>query len=282
MKMESLSESLARYQDAVDRFPEGAKFLPDDGICSDCSLIVRNNPAVEKLLAIRGLKYYDDKENKVINKGVPYCRCNVVDDEEKRTNASNYLLTVRSAGLPSSVKGPTPREFVAGTFANFTNHQGTEDALAMALDFTVGNSPPVLVFVGPPGSGKTHLLEAIGRQFLDQGRTVRYELVAHLLQRLRSSYNMNEESRVMEVCYGADLLLLDDLGLEKPSDWVREQITSLVDERWRNNRLLVIGTNESHTTIEERLGSRISSRLFDRSSGKAKVVYLVTGDYRAK
>jgi len=280
--MESLNESLARYQEAVNRFPEDARFLPDDGICSDCDLIVRNNPAVEKLLAIRGLKYYDDKESKVINKGVPYCRCNVIADEEKRINASQYLLTVRSAGLPSSVKGPTPREFVAGTFANFTDRQGTEDALEMALDFTVGNSPPVLVFVGPPGSGKTHLLEAIGRQFLDQGRTVRYELVAHLLQRLRSSYNMNEESRVMEVCYGADVLLLDDLGLEKPSDWVREQITSLVDERWRNNRLLVVGTNESHTTIEERLGPRISSRLFDRSSGKAKVVYLVTGDYRAK
>mgnify|MGYP005817050377 CR=1 FL=1 len=279
--MESLSESLARFQELVHYLPEEARFIPDDGICSDCSLIVHNNPAVEKLLAIRGLKYYDDKQNKVINKGVPYCRCNVVADEERRTNASQYLLTVRSAGLPSSVKGPTPREFVAGTFANFTNRQGTEDALEMALDFTVGNSPPVLVFVGPPGSGKTHLLEAIGRQFLDQGRTVRYELVAHLLQRLRSSYNMNEESRVMEVCYGADVLLLDDLGMEKPSDWVREQITSLVDERWRNNRLLAVGTNENHTTIEERLGPRISSRLFDRSSGKSQVTYLVTGDYRA-
>jgi len=279
--MESLSNSFSRFQEALNQLPKEARYLPEDGICSECSLIVHNNRAVEKLLAIRGLKYYDAKQNKVINKGVPYCRCNVVADEERRTNASQYLLTVRSAGLPSSVKGPTPREFVAGTFANFTNRPGTEDALEMALDFTVGNSPPVIVFVGPPGSGKTHLLEAIGRQFLDQGRTVRYELVAHLLQRLRSSFNMNEESRVMEVCYGADVLLLDDLGLEKPSDWVREQITALVDERWRNNRLLVVGTNESHITIEEKLGPRLASRLFDRSSGKAKVVYLVTGDYRA-
>jgi DNA replication protein DnaC len=280
--MESLSESLARYHEAINRFPEDARFLPEDGICGNCSLIVRNNPAVEKLLALRGLKYYDDKENRVVNKGVPYCRCNIIADEEKRTNASQYLLTVRSAGLPSSVKGPTPREFIAGTFANFTDRRGTEDALEVALDFTVGNSPPVLVLVGPPGSGKTHLLEAIGRQFLDQGRTVRYELVAHLLQRLRSSYSMNEESHVMEVCYGADVLLLDDLGLEKPSDWVVEQLTSLIDERWRNNRLLAIGTNESHITIEARLGPRISSRLFDRASGKSKVVYLVTGDYRAQ
>ena len=65
--MESLNESLVRYQETVNRLPEDARFLPDDGICSDCSLIVRNNPAVEKLLAIRGLKYYDDKENRVIN-----------------------------------------------------------------------------------------------------------------------------------------------------------------------------------------------------------------------
>ena len=279
--MQPLSESMHSFLKAIENLPEEARFVPDDGICPDCDLLVRGHPGVEKLLALRGLKYYDDKLNKVVNKGVPYCRCNVIADEEKRTNASQYLVTVRSAGLPSSVKGPTPREFVAGTFANFTDRQGTEDALETALDFTVGNSPPVLVFVGPPGSGKTHLLEAIGRQFLDQGRTVRYELVAHLLQRLRSSFNMNEESRVMEVCYGADVLLLDDLGLEKPSDWVREQITALVDERWRNNRLLVVGTNESHITIEEKLGPRLASRLFDRSSGKAKVVYLVTGDYRA-
>ena len=280
--MQPLSESMHSFLKAIENLPEEARFVPDDGICPDCDLLVRGHPGVEKLLALRGLKYYDDKLNKVVNRGVPYCRCNVIADEEKRTNASQYLVTVRSAGLPSSVKGPTPREFVAGTFANFTDRQGTEDALEMALDFTVGNTEPIVTFVGPPGSGKTHLLEAIGRQFLDQGRTVRYELVAHLLQRLRSSFNMNEESRVMEVCFGADVLILDDLGLEKPSDWVREQITSLVDERWRNNRLLVVGTNESHTTIEERLGSRISSRLFDRSSGKAKVVYLVTGDYRAK
>jgi len=279
--MESLSEGLNRYLNAIDSYPEGAKYLPEDGICTECSLIVRNNPAVEKLLALRGLKYYDDKENRVINKGVPYCRCIDIANEEKRAKASNYLFSVRSAGLPASVKGMTPREFMPGTFANFAERKGTEDAMEVALDFTVGNSPPIIVFAGPPGSGKTHLLEAIGRQFLDQGRTVRYELVAYLLQRLRSSYNVEADSHVMEVCYGADVLLLDDLGLEKPSDWVVEQLTSLIDERWRNNRLLAIGTNENHATIEERLGPRLASRLFDRTSGKSKVVYLVTGDYRA-
>jgi DNA replication protein DnaC len=279
--METLGDTLASFKNIVESYPEGARYIPDDGICSECSMIVRDNPAVEKLLAIRGLKYYDDKEDRVVNKGVPYCRCAIESDNEERTKASNYLYNVRSSGLPSSVRGSTPRQFVPGTFANFAPREGTEDAVLTALDFTVGNCPPVLTLVGPPGSGKTHLIEAIGRQFLDQGRTVRYELVAHLLDRLRRSYNSDNENHVTEVCYGADVLLLDDMGLEKPSDWVREQVTALVDERWRNNRMLIVGTNESHDSIEDKLGSRLASRLFDSSSGKAKVVYLVTEDYRA-
>ena len=279
--METLGDSLTRFKDIVDSYPEEARYLPDDGICSECSMIARDNPAVEKLLAIRGLKYYDDKENRVVNKGVPYCRCAVENDNEERTKASNYLYNVRSSGLPSSVRGSTPRQFVPGTFANFAPRGGTEEAVLTALDFTVGNCPPTLTLIGPPGSGKTHLMEAMGRQFLDQGRTVRYELVAHLLDKLRRSYGSDSENNITEVCYGADVLMLDDMGLEKPSEWVREQITALVDERWRNNRMLVVGTNESHDSIEDKLGSRLASRLFDSSSGKAKVVYLVTEDYRA-
>ena len=279
--METLGDTLANFKNIVESYPEGARYIPDDGICSECSMIVRDNPAVEKLLAIRGLKYYDDKEDRVVNKGVPYCRCAIESDNEERTKASNYLYNVRSSGLPSSVRGSTPRQFVPGTFPNFAPREGTEDAVLTALDFTVGNCPPVLTLGGPPGSGKTHLIEAIGRQFLDQGRTVRYELVAHLLDRLRRSYNSDNENHVTEVCYGADVLLLDDMGLEKPSDWVRAQVTALVDERWRNNRMLIVGTNESHDSIEDKLGSRLASRLFDSSSGKAKVVYLVTEDYRA-
>ena len=279
--METLGDSLANFKNIVESYPEGARYLPDDGICSQCSMVARGNPAVEKLLAIRGLKYYDDKENRVVNKGVPYCRCAIESENEEMTKASSYLYNVRSSGLPSSVRGSTPRHFVPGTFANFAPRNGTEDAVLAALDFTVGNSPPTLTLIGPPGSGKTHLMEAIGRQFLDQGRTVRYELVAHLLDKLRRSYSSDNENHITEVCYGADVLMLDDMGLEKPSDWVREQVTALVDERWRNNRMLVVGTNENHTSIEEKLGSRLASRLFDSSSGKAKVVYLVTEDYRA-
>ena len=279
--MDTLGDSLANIKNILESYPEGARYLPDDGLCSQCSMIARGNPAVEKLLAIRGLKYYDDQENRVVNKGVPYCRCAVESENEELTKASSYLYNVRSSGLPSSVRGSTPRHFIPGTFANFAPRSGTEDAVLAALDFTVGNCPPTLTLIGPPGSGKTHLMEAIGRQFLDQGRTVRYELVAHLLDKLRRSYSSDNENNITEVCYGADVLMLDDMGLEKPSDWVREQITALVDERWRNNRMLVVGTNESHMSIEEKLGSRLASRLFDTSSGKSKVAYLVTEDYRA-
>ena len=52
--METLGDTLANFKNIVESYPEGARYIPDDGICSECSMIVRDNPAVEKLLAIRG------------------------------------------------------------------------------------------------------------------------------------------------------------------------------------------------------------------------------------
>ena len=279
--MQPLSEVMQRFLSSIESMPDDARFIPDDGICEHCDRLAVNHEGVERLLALRGLKYYDDKTNRVVSQGIPYCRCERNATAERNAKASKYLLNARSSNLPWSVRGSSPREFVAGTIANFENQPGTEEALETVLDFTVGNTEPIVTFVGPPGSGKTHLLEAIGRQFLDQGMTVRYELVAGLLDRVRRSYNVGMESSVMEVCYDAHVLLLDDLGLEKPSDWVREQITALVDDRYRYGKLLAVATNESHVAIEDKLGARLVSRLFDRNSGKARVVYLTAEDYRS-
>lgn len=280
--MQPLSEAMQRYITRIDTMPDEAKFIPDDGICESCGRLAINHKGVEKLLALRGLKYYDDEAHRVVSRGIPYCRCERNANEERDAKASQYLLNARSSNLPLSVRGSRPREFVPATLANFHDRPGADHAIETALDFTVGNTEPIITFVGPPGSGKTHLLEAIGRQFLDQGMTVRYELVARLLDRIRRSYNLGIEVSVMEVCYDAHVLLLDDLGLEKPSDWVREQITALVDDRYQRGKLLAVATNENHVTIEEKLGARLVSRLFDRNSGKARVVYLTAKDYRAQ
>ena len=59
-----------------------------------------------------------------------------------------------------------------------------------------------------------------------------------------------------------------------------EQLGALIDERYRNKRLLVIGTNELYQSITESLGGRLASRIFDDATGVVKQVYLNAPDYR--
>jgi hypothetical protein len=56
--------------------PSDGDVVPDDGICAVCDRLVRDHPGVEKLLAARGLKYWDEgRMRMVVKAGIPYCRC---------------------------------------------------------------------------------------------------------------------------------------------------------------------------------------------------------------
>ena len=279
--MESLSESLQKYLTRLDHIPEDVRYIPEDGICPECLQLKRNHPQVNKVLAARQLQYIDvDTGDLVTAEPIPYCRCDIVIQERAADQLDDALKRERDSNLPQSVRGAGPRSFLDATFENFTPRDGTTEGFEAATDFTVGNIAPVLILLGSPGTGKTHLIEAIGRQYLAQGSTVRYELVAHLLEKARAAVRIGAENDVFSHSYKADVLLLDDIGLEKPSTWVAEQISALVDERYRNKRLLVLGTNCTYVQIKDSYGERLASRLFDTASGTVAQVYLSCSDYR--
>jgi len=279
--MESLSDVFEKYIHRLDHIPEEVRHIPDDGVCSECTLLLRNHPGVNKVLAARQLQYIDpDTGLLTITEPIPYCRCADEVQAQAAAKLSKDVQRERDSNLPQSVKGAGPRLFLDGTLENFEDRPGTEEAFTIAVDYTVGNSPPVLILIGGTGTGKTHLMEAIGRQYLSQGSTVRYELASHLLERARDAIRGGNDQSVLSPCYRADLLLLDDVGLEKPSPWVSEQLGALIDERYRNKRLLVIGTNELYPSIEASLGGRLASRIFDDATGVVTQVYLKAPDYR--
>jgi DNA replication protein DnaC len=248
-----------------------------------CHKLLEYHPDVQEMLSAYGYQYYDTETRQTVKsntlRGMPFCHCERDDTDKAQQRTIEKNQRIRDANLPQSVPGPTLRSSLSGTLQNFADRPGTEDAFNAAMDFTVGNTPPILLLTGGTGTGKTHLMEAIGRQYLEQGSTVRYELLAHLLGKLRDSFRINEDQSVIAPSYLAEVLLIDDIGLEKPSEWVTEQVTALVDERWRNNRLLVVATNETYETIEACYGPRLASRLYDMT-GKVKQVFLTTTDYR--
>ena len=275
--MDSLAAMLNKFKVRFDSLPEDVRYIPEDGICPKCDAIKRDHPGVERVLIARGMMDYDEEAHRY-RPNTPILRCKC---EEEKTQAAYQME--QSANLPLSVRGALPRSFVAGTLANFTERDGTEEAYGMCQDYVNENTAPILVLRGPRGTGKTHLMEAVGRELIARDMTVRYERVPALLSRIRSSYDraypeVAEDD--MRRCHLAQLLMLDDLGSEKSSEWVQEKIFELIDERYGTGRLLIVSTNESYASLSANLGERVASRLFDENSGKVVQVVMTCSDYR--
>jgi DNA replication protein DnaC len=120
---------------------------------------------------------------------------------------------------------------------------------------------------GSAGTGKTTLAMLVSRLALEGGRSVAIYSLPKLLARIRRTYDAEagEQSYVefFERLTGVDLLHLDDLGAEKQTEWVLEQLYALVNERYESQRSLLVTTNLEDHQLEEQIGTRIVSRLVE-------------------
>jgi DNA replication protein DnaC len=118
---------------------------------------------------------------------------------------------------------------------------------------------------GDTGTGKTTLAMLISKAALEAGHSVAIYSLPKLLARIRRTYDAAPEedsySAFFERLTSVDLLHIDDLGAEKRSDWVLEQLYALINERYETQRSILITTNLPHEELEEQIGTRTVSRL---------------------
>jgi DNA replication protein DnaC len=124
-----------------------------------------------------------------------------------------------------------------------------------------------LWLMGDVGTGKTSLAMLVSKAALEHGRSVAIYSLPRLLARIRRTYDAEagEQSYLefFERLTAVDLLHVDDLGVEKRSDWVLEQLYALVDERYESQRSIVVTTNLDQASLEEQIGARTVSRLVE-------------------
>jgi DNA replication protein DnaC len=123
-----------------------------------------------------------------------------------------------------------------------------------------------LWFYGDVGTGKTSLAMLVSKAALDAGRSVAIYSVPRLLVDIKKTYDEGNSGSayadLLRRLSDVDLLHLDDLGSERSSEWVLEQLYSIVDERWQSERSIVVTTNLIELDdVRRQVGARTVSRL---------------------
>ncbi|HEY5053658.1 MAG TPA: ATP-binding protein [Solirubrobacterales bacterium] len=124
-----------------------------------------------------------------------------------------------------------------------------------------------LWLMGDTGTGKTTMAMLVSKAALQENHSVAIYSLPKLLARIRRTYDSQPGGdsylAFFERLTSVDLLHVDDLGAEKRSDWVLEQLYALVNERYETQRSMLVTTNLDQQQLEEQIGPRTVSRLVE-------------------
>ncbi len=120
-----------------------------------------------------------------------------------------------------------------------------------------------LFLYGDTGVGKTHIVCALIKNILEEGFDVMFLNTSKFLEQLRQEFNKDsdEESLFKQVLDFKGILILDDIGAEKVSEWVVERLYIILNERYESMIPVIFTSNLDFEILSARLGARIVSRI---------------------
>lgn len=210
----------------------------------------------------------------VAGKGARRCRCRTQDAQGKLLEAARI-----------------PRRYSECSLSNYQPASNNSSQLR-AFNYAyrlVREYPSVdrgLLLMGQCGVGKTHLAAAILRGLIEKGISCLFYEFGALLKQIQESYNpisQTSELKVLATIFEAEVLVLDELGANRPTDWVRDTMMQIIGARYNERKLTIFTTNymdirrnPADEALEDRIGIRLRSRLYEM----CKTVVIEGEDYR--
>ncbi len=182
-----------------------------------------------------------------------------------------------------------PRRYDGFHFHNYKPQTSSQEAafkLATSLTMEFPAVDRGLLMMGSVGVGKTHLAVSILKGLTERGFNCRFYEFHSLLKEIQDSYNpstQTSELSVLSPVLKADVLVLDELGGSKPTDWVRDTMAHIINSRYNDKKVTIFTTNylderrnDREEVLEDRIGTRLRSRLFEM----CKTVLIDGRDFR--
>ena len=189
---------------------------------------------------------------RVGKEGVVKCEC-------KRENRAERLVS----------KAAIPKRYETCRLENYVSPPSGENPyLSLALikanayvsNYLTKSTPRGLLFQGSPGLGKTHLAVGIMYSLIErQSISCFFCNLAGELQKIRDSMSTERSLNLPRLVYDAEVLLLDDFGIQRWSSWVQDQISNVISNRYDHGRATLITTNLADKASEDRAALRIAS-----------------------
>ena len=121
-----------------------------------------------------------------------------------------------------------------------------------------------LGILGGPGRGKTSLAMTVPIEAMRRNRSVGVYTAPDLMTAIRKTYDDSSYTQLMESLLAVDLLHIEDLAVPRTNDWVLEQLYTIVNDRYQDQRSIIFTADiESLGELGERIGHRTASRLID-------------------
>jgi DNA replication protein DnaC len=217
------------------------------------------------------------------------CECQAAERERRRVQAAQI-----------------PARYMDCTLDAFDpSYPGADASLARALQmarkfaetYPVDTAGRGLLFVGAAGLGKTHLAVGILRRLIqERGAKGLFCDYRELLKKIQNSYNPDVKTTELELLkpvFAAEVLVLDDLGAQKPNEWVWDTVALILNTRYNDRQTTIITTNYAdqpagggkQTDIEraareQTLGDRIGDRMRSRLAEMCVRVEMRGDDFR--